>query len=90
VGFTTPGPWIVSGYSWICPAGPPTSWATVSIQSSPAQQDAYEGNPQSFFTSGALVSLADGSVRSVSSNVSSLTLYYALKPNDGHPLPSDW
>jgi prepilin-type N-terminal cleavage/methylation domain-containing protein len=90
VGFTTPPPVIVSGYSWICPGGPPTYPATVVVQPSPADKDAYEGDSQAFFAGGALASLADGSVRTVSSNVSSLTLFYALKPNDGQPMPSDW
>jgi prepilin-type N-terminal cleavage/methylation domain-containing protein len=90
VGYTTPGPWVVSGYTWICPGGPPTSQATVVIQQSPAEDDAYEGDAQAFLAGGAVASLADGSVRTVSSNISSLTLYYALKPDDGHPMPSDW
>jgi hypothetical protein len=90
VGFTTPPPVIVSGYTWICPAGPPAYPAVVVVQDSPAEKDAYEGNPQSFFAGGALAVLADGSVRPVSNSVSSLTLFYALKPNDGQPMPSDW
>src|SRR5262249_26245627 len=90
VGYTTPPPLIVSGYTWICPAGPPKYPTTVVVQPGPVEQEAYEGNAQAFFTGGALACLADGSVRSVSSNVSSLTLYYALKPDDGQPMPSDW
>jgi prepilin-type N-terminal cleavage/methylation domain-containing protein len=90
VGTTTPPPWIISGYTWICPTGPPTYWARVAVQESPPEKDAYEGNPQSFFVGGALVVLADGSVRPVRNTVSSLTLYYALKPDDGNPMPSDW
>jgi prepilin-type N-terminal cleavage/methylation domain-containing protein len=90
VGYTTPPPVIVSGYTWICPAGPPAYPAAVVVQESPAEKDAYEPDPQSFFAGGALAALADGSVRSVSASVSSLTLYYALKPDDGQPMPSDW
>jgi prepilin-type N-terminal cleavage/methylation domain-containing protein len=89
VGYTTPPP-IVSGYTWICPAGPPQYPATVVVQESPAEKNAYEGDPQAFFAGGALAVLADGSVRPVSNSVSSLTLFYALKPNDGQPMPSDW
>jgi prepilin-type N-terminal cleavage/methylation domain-containing protein len=90
VGPTTPGPWIVSGYTWICPGGPPTSPVTVVIQTSPRDPDAYEGDPQSFFAGGALSSLADGSVRNVRGDIAPLTLYYALKPDDGQIMPSDW
>jgi hypothetical protein len=91
VGYTTPPPNIISGSTWICPAGPPSYPATVVVQDNPPEKDAYEGNPQAFFAGGgALAVLADGSVRPVSGSVSSLTLYYALKPNDGHPMPSDW
>jgi prepilin-type N-terminal cleavage/methylation domain-containing protein len=90
VGFTTPPPVIVSGYTWICPVGPPQYPAKVMVQSTPADRDAYEPDPQAFFTGGALAGLADGSVRSVSGDMSSLTLFYALKPNDGQPLPADW
>jgi prepilin-type N-terminal cleavage/methylation domain-containing protein len=90
VGFTTPPPVIISGYTWICPAGPPTYPATVVVQDSPAEKDAYEGDAQGFFAGGALAVLADGSVRPVNNSVSSLTLFYALKPNDGQPMPSDW
>ena len=90
VGYTTPPPLIISGYTWICPAGPPTYPATVVVQTSPAEKDAQEPLPQSFFAGGALAVLADGSVRSVTSSVSPLTLFYALKPDDGQPMPSDW
>jgi hypothetical protein len=90
VGATTPPPWIISGYTWICPAGPPGYTAVVMVQESPVETNAYEGNPQSFFVGGALAVLADGSVRPVHSTLASLTLYYAMKPNDGQPLPSDW
>ena len=90
VGTTTPPPVIVSGYTWICPGGPPTYPANVVVQQSPAARDAYEGDPQAHLAGGALACLADGSVRSVSSSVSPRTLYYALKPDDGQPMPSDW
>jgi prepilin-type N-terminal cleavage/methylation domain-containing protein len=90
VGFTTPPPLIVSGYTWICPAGPPTYPAMVAVQDSPADKNAYEPDPQAFFAGGALAVLGDGSVRPVSNSMSSLTLFYALKPNDGQPMPSDW
>lgn len=37
-----------------------------------------------------MVSLADGSVRTVSQGVSPTTWLLALVPNDGYPMPSDW
>jgi prepilin-type N-terminal cleavage/methylation domain-containing protein len=89
VGYTTPPPLIISGYTWICPGGPPKYPADVVVQESPAEKDAYEGNPHAFF-GGALTVLADGSVRPVSSRVSPRTLYYAMKPDDGWPMPADW
>jgi prepilin-type N-terminal cleavage/methylation domain-containing protein len=39
---------------------------------------------------GILVVLADGSVRTVAPGVSDLTWWFALKPDDGSSLPSDW
>jgi len=41
-------------------------------------------------TGTCLVGLADGSVRGVSSSVSRLTWQYAIVPDDGQTLPSDW
>jgi prepilin-type N-terminal cleavage/methylation domain-containing protein len=90
VGYTTPPPVIISGYTWICPYGSPAWPPAVVVQPCPTPTDAYEGNPQAICTGGALTCLADGSVRPVSSSVSSQTLYYALSPNDGQTLPSDW
>jgi hypothetical protein len=40
--------------------------------------------------SGMLVGMGDGSVRSVTINVSTRTWEYACYPNDGHVLPPDW
>jgi prepilin-type N-terminal cleavage/methylation domain-containing protein len=46
--------------------------------------------PQTFYPSGILVGLGDGSVRSVNSSVSPLTWRQAAIPNDGAILGSDW
>lgn len=46
--------------------------------------------PSTPHTGGMLVVMADGSVRSVSSGVSSTTLWLAAKPDDGQSLPSNW
>ena len=45
---------------------------------------------QSFYPGGMMVGLGDGSVRLVNSGVSTPTWNYALYPNDGQPLGSDW
>lgn len=46
--------------------------------------------PQSFYSSGILVGVADGSARSVRSSVSPLTWRLALLPNDRAVLGNDW
>jgi prepilin-type N-terminal cleavage/methylation domain-containing protein len=46
--------------------------------------------PQTFYSSGILVGLADGSCRSVSASISGLTWRHAAIPNDGAVLGSDW
>ncbi len=43
-----------------------------------------------FYPAGVIVSMMDGSVRLVSSGVSSGTWYNAIMPNDGNVLGSDW
>jgi prepilin-type N-terminal cleavage/methylation domain-containing protein len=45
---------------------------------------------QSFYAGGMLAGLGDGSVRLVSTGVSGTTWTYALYPNDGQVLGSDW
>jgi len=45
---------------------------------------------QAYTSASIQVGLGDGSVRSISPAVSSLTWYYACVPNDGNPLGSDW
>ncbi len=46
--------------------------------------------PQSFYSSGILVGVADGSARNVRSSISPLTWRMVLLPNDGAVLGSDW
>lgn len=54
------------------------------------------GNPalvtqvQGYHTATIVVGLADGSVRGVSASVSTTTWGYAVIPNDGNVLPTDW
>jgi prepilin-type N-terminal cleavage/methylation domain-containing protein len=45
---------------------------------------------QGFYVAGIQVALADGSTRFVTSSISGLTWRYALLPNDGNSLGSDW
>jgi prepilin-type N-terminal cleavage/methylation domain-containing protein len=42
------------------------------------------------FSGGALVAMADGSVRTVTYSVTPVTFWYAVSPNDGNPMPQDW
>jgi hypothetical protein len=46
--------------------------------------------PQTAHPGSAQTLLLDGSVRGVTANVSSATWWFAVQPNDGQPLPSDW
>jgi prepilin-type N-terminal cleavage/methylation domain-containing protein len=46
--------------------------------------------PQTGHTGTAQTLLLDGSVRGVNSGISQLTWQYAITPNDGQVLPSDW
>jgi prepilin-type N-terminal cleavage/methylation domain-containing protein len=56
----------------------------------PTQAQADKTLAQSGHTGQVLVLLADGSVRGVTAGVSQLTWQYALTPDDGNPLGSDW
>jgi type II secretory pathway pseudopilin PulG len=60
------------------------------FQHQPARQECDPALPQSLEPSGILAGLADGSVRTVSSNVSPETWWNATDPADGNPLGSDW
>jgi len=46
--------------------------------------------PSSFHSGAAVVAMLDGSCRTVSGSVSQTTWQYAITPNDGNPLGSDW
>jgi prepilin-type N-terminal cleavage/methylation domain-containing protein len=62
----------------------------VAFQVAPPASVCDSDLPQTFYQSGILVGLADGSARSVSSSVSPLTWRRAAIPNDGAVLGSDW
>ena len=46
--------------------------------------------PNSFYAGGLMVGLGDGSVRLVNTGVGMQTWTYAIFPNDGQVLGSDW
>jgi prepilin-type N-terminal cleavage/methylation domain-containing protein len=59
-------------------------------QNKPTQANASKIYPQGIHTSGCMVAMGDGSVRSVSPSISSTTWGYAVMPGDGFVLGSDW
>jgi prepilin-type N-terminal cleavage/methylation domain-containing protein len=61
-----------------------------SIGPPPANGGCDQTKVQGFSTAGIMVGLGDGSVRLVSSGVSAQTWTYAIYPNDGNVLGSDW
>jgi prepilin-type N-terminal cleavage/methylation domain-containing protein len=69
---------------------PDASGVGVPFQISPTTSACDPDLPQTFYPSGILVGLADGSARSVSSSISPLTWRRAAIPNDGAVLGSDW
>ena len=60
------------------------------FQVSPTSSTCNPDLPQTFYSSGILVGLADGSARSVSASISPLTWRQAAIPNDGAVLGTDW
>jgi len=72
---------------------PTTAMAIPNFQNMPnpyttaSCNPAYPATPHS---SAMIVGLGDGSTRSVVPSVSGVTWFYALAPNDGQPMPSDW
>jgi prepilin-type N-terminal cleavage/methylation domain-containing protein len=68
--------------TWSPPSAPP--------QSQPLVSACNVHNIQGFDGGGALVVMADGSVRTVSTSISGTTWYAAMFPADGLTLGSDW
>jgi prepilin-type N-terminal cleavage/methylation domain-containing protein len=60
------------------------------FQVQPSQTSCDHTLATAFTPSGILVALGDGSVRNVSTGISSTTWGYAVDPADGHVLGSDW
>jgi prepilin-type N-terminal cleavage/methylation domain-containing protein len=69
---------------------PDAGGAGSTFQVSPTASACDPDLAQTFYPSGILVGLADGSVRSVNPAVAPLTWRYALLPDDGTVLGSDW
>jgi prepilin-type N-terminal cleavage/methylation domain-containing protein len=83
-----------AGYTWIAPAsGAPASTPPLGgwgFQVRPVATAADWTVPQGMSSGGMQVGLGDGSVRTVSSQVSPLTWFLVNHPSDGNPQPSDW
>src|SRR5579883_22478 len=60
------------------------------MQVKPAVSAVIDTLPQGMSSGGLLVSMADGSVRNVTTGVQPTTWYYACNPSDGMVLTSDW
>jgi prepilin-type N-terminal cleavage/methylation domain-containing protein len=79
--------------SWMPVIGNTRSWGATAFlvpQFQPTQANANKALSQSNHTAGVQVGLMDGSVRGVNSGISQLTWQYALTPDDGNPLGSNW
>ncbi len=69
---------------------PDANGVGTAFQLAPAPSACDPDLPQTFYSSGILVGLADGSARAVSASVSPLTWRRAALPNDGAVLGGDW
>lgn len=67
----------------------PIQISVLPPQSRPARQDAECELPQGFLVGGIGVAMADGSARSISSNVNPYTWALLILPADGSPMPAD-
>jgi len=84
-----------ANYPWY--ANPPSStyngqaWQLPpQYQPNPYQSACNPALPQTAHTGAAMAALGDASVRSVAPGVSNQTWLWAIMPDDGNPLPSDW
>ena len=66
-----------------------STWNLVP-QSGVTQANCSKGQSQSFHPGSVVVGVADGSVKTVSANISQPTWQNALTPSDGAVLGSDW
>ena len=71
-------------------SGPPFSYAATPFQPQPGAASCNYTLLNSFYAGGLMVGLGDGSVRLVGAGVGMQTWTYAVFPNDGQVLGSDW
>jgi prepilin-type N-terminal cleavage/methylation domain-containing protein len=71
------------------PVGYPVVYA-LPPQSGPPPKLCDPTRVQAFSAGGSQVMLMDGSVRTVSPNIAQLTWAYAITPDDGQPMGTDW
>lgn len=83
-------PATAGAYFAASPYIPDTAGVGTTFQVLPTKTGCNPNYAQTFYSSGILVAMADGSCRSVSPAVSGLTWRYALLPNDGNILGGDW
>lgn len=85
-----------NGHIWSECGQPESYWGpfidqnTLPLFNLPFTQDYNGRQPSAFGGPVMMLSLMDGSVRSISGSLSLATWYNALRPNDGNPLGSDW
>jgi len=63
---------------------------TISSKAIPVASAAQPGYTASPHFNVMNIALGDGSVRSVTRAMAQLTWQYAIIPDDGNPMPSDW
>jgi prepilin-type N-terminal cleavage/methylation domain-containing protein len=86
---------LANGYPYGVPGSPGNfpnyPWAYVQLpQFKPTVPQCDPTRLQGYYTSGILVSMGDGSVKSVTSAVSQRTFGFAIDPSDGQVLGTDW
>src|SRR5690242_8548256 len=90
----TTGTYTGTGANYLTATGTAANGSTAAsgsgIQYGATQASANDILPQACSTAAAMVGMADGSVRAVTSGTSAWTFYLACSPNDGYPMPSDW
>jgi len=75
------------------PQGQGNGWGNYSLPPQPkgiTQAQGDQTRPQALHTGACCVAMADGSSRTVNSSVSNATWLYAIDPQDGQVLGSDW
>jgi hypothetical protein len=73
----------------VCTPGSPEA-ETLTFQLRPKLEEVNVRIPQSPYTHGLLVGIADGSVRMLNPNISPRTFWAAVTPNGGEVLGPEW